>query len=90
VFKAGNVAVEDGAFDIGEVSFHHNKSFHTAARNRTRQSRIVLASTYFADGARILDQPTMVSGDWQKFIPGASPGDVAASEMNPVCWPLET
>jgi len=32
----------------------------------------------------------MVSGDWQKFIPGASPGDVAASEMNPVCWPLET
>ena len=50
-FKAGNVAVEDGAFDIGEVSFHHNRSFHTAARNRTRQSRVVLASTYFADGA---------------------------------------
>ena len=41
-FEAGNVAVEDGAFDIGEVSFHHNRSFHTAARNRTRQSRVVL------------------------------------------------
>ena len=86
-FEASNVAIEDGAFDIGEVSFHHNRSFHTAARNRTRQSRVVLASTYFADGARILDQPTMVSGDWEKFIPGAGPGDLAASEMNPICWP---
>jgi len=86
-FEASNVVVENGAFDIGEVSFHHNRSFHTAARNRTRQSRVVLASTYFADGARILDQPTMVSGDWEKFIPGAGPGDLAASEMNPICWP---
>ncbi len=90
VFKANDVVVEDGPFELGEVSFHHNLSFHTAASNRTRQSRIVLANTYYADGARVLDQPTMVSGDWQKFIPGASPGDVAASELNPVCWPVET
>ena len=90
VFKANDVVVEESPFEIGEVSFHHNLSFHTAASNRTRQSRIVLANTYYADGARILDQPTMVSGDWQKFIPGASPGDVAASKLNPVCWPVET
>ncbi|MFL2687208.1 MAG: phytanoyl-CoA dioxygenase family protein [Alphaproteobacteria bacterium] len=89
VFRVNNVAFEDGAFDIGEVSFHHNRSFHTAGGNRTRQSRVVLASTYFGDGARILDRPTMVSGDWQKFIPGVSPGEVAATELNPVCWPLE-
>ncbi|MEE2932100.1 MAG: phytanoyl-CoA dioxygenase family protein [Pseudomonadota bacterium] len=86
VFKKKNVAVEDSAFDIGEVSFHHNRSFHTAASNRTSQSRVVLASTYFADGARIVDKPTMVSGDWGKFIPGAGPGDKAASELNPICW----
>ena len=89
VFKSENVAIEDGAFDIGEVSFHHNRSFHTAAANQTSQSRIVLASTYFADGARIVDRPTMVSGDWEKFIPGVSPGGVAASKMNPICWPVE-
>jgi len=29
----------------------------------------------------------MVSGDWQKFIPGVGPGGIAASELNPVCWP---
>ena len=86
IFKKRNVAVEDSAFDIGEVSFHHNRSFHTAASNKTVQSRVVLASTYFADGARIVDEPTMVSGDWEKFIPGAGPGDKAASELNPICW----
>lgn len=89
IFKANNVAVEAGPFALGEVSFHHNKNFHTAASNRTTQSRVVLANTYYADGARILDQPTMVSGDWLKFIPGAEPGGLAASDRNPVCWPVD-
>jgi hypothetical protein len=90
VFRAHDIAVEDGPFDLGEVSFHHNLSFHTAAANRTRQSRVVLANTYYADGARVLREPTMVSGDWQKFIPGVEPGEIAASALNPVCWPAET
>jgi hypothetical protein len=30
----------------------------------------------------------MVSGDWQKFIPGVGPGEIAASKLNPVCWPV--
>ena len=73
-------------FKMGEVSFHHNRSFHTAAANKTNQTRVVLANTFFADGTRIVEQPTMVSGDWQKFIPGVNPGEIAASELNPVCW----
>jgi len=88
VFARHNVAVDETPFDIGEVSFHHNLSFHTAARNRTDRSRIVLANTYYADGARVVDAPTMVSGDWQKFMPGVGPGEVAASPLNPVCWPV--
>jgi hypothetical protein len=90
VFRSHGVAVEDGPFEIGEVSFHHNLCFHTAAGNRTRQSRIVLANTFYADGARVVDAPTMVSGDWQKFIPDTRPGDIAASPLNPVCWPAES
>lgn len=88
VFARNNVAVDETPFDIGDVSFHHNLSFHTAARNRTDRSRIVLANTYYKDGARIVDAPTMVSGDWQKFMPGVGPGDVAASALNPICWPV--
>jgi hypothetical protein len=89
VFARNDVAVDETPFEMGEVSFHHNLNFHTAARNRTDRSRVVLANTYYADGARIVDAPTMVSGDWQKFMPGVGPGDVAASPLNPVCWPVE-
>lgn len=89
VFARNGVAVDETPFELGEVSFHHNLNFHTAARNRTDRSRVVLANTYYADGARIVDSPTMVSGDWQKFMPGVKPGDVAASPLNPVCWPVE-
>jgi hypothetical protein len=31
----------------------------------------------------------MVSGDWQKFIPDTLPGEIAASPLNPICWPKE-
>lgn len=87
IFAQHDVAVDETPFALGEVSFHHNLSFHMANANRTNTSRIVLANTYFADGARIVDSPTMVSGDWRKFVPGAEPGQPAASRLNPVCWP---
>ncbi len=86
-FRKQNVPIEAGGFDVGEVSFHHNLSFHTAGPNMTGISRCVLANTFFADGARIVDAPTMVSGDWQKFLPGVVPGGLAASPLNPICWP---
>ncbi len=89
-FQANNVELENEAFDIGEVSFHHNRCFHTAARNKTTLARVVLANTFFEDGARVVDHPTMVSGDWQKFFPGIGPGDIAASKYNPICWPITT
>ena len=80
------IRIEDGAFAGGEVSFHHNLCFHSAGPNRTRFSRMAMANTYFADGARVVDQPTMVSGDWQKFLPGIEPGAIANSRLNPICW----
>jgi ectoine hydroxylase-related dioxygenase (phytanoyl-CoA dioxygenase family) len=86
-FKSNNVVLEESPFEMGEVSFHHNKSFHTAASNKTTRTRVVLANTFFADGARVVEQPTMVSGDWQKFVPNVGPGEIAASKLNPICWP---
>lgn len=88
IFAREKVQVNETPFEIGEVSFHHNLNFHTAASNRTNRSRIVLANTYYADGVRVLNSPTMVSGDWQKFMPGVGPGDVAKSALNPICWPV--
>lgn len=83
---APDVWIEPQSFAAGEVSFHHNLCFHSAGINRTRYSRMALANTYFVSGARVIDKPTMVSGDWQKFMPGVAPGDIADSKFNPICW----
>ena len=73
------MTIEDGPFSAGEVSFHAAQCFPTAGVNRTTVPRMVLATTYFADGIRVVSAPTVVSGDWRKFIPGATPGRVVAS-----------
>ncbi|MET0705179.1 MAG: phytanoyl-CoA dioxygenase family protein [Mycobacterium sp.] len=83
-FRAQAVQVEDGPFAAGEVSFHAASCFHTAGANQTTAARVVLATTYFADGTRVIPSPTMVSGDWRKFIPGAEPGQIVASARNPL------
>jgi len=90
IFSENDVSVNETPFELGEVSFHHNLSFHTAARNCTNRSRIALANTYFKDGVRVINSPTMVSGDWQKFMPNIKPGDIAASPLNPICWPVKS
>jgi ectoine hydroxylase-related dioxygenase (phytanoyl-CoA dioxygenase family) len=89
IFKKEEVSIVEEPFELGEVSFHHNLSFHTASENKTTQSRIVLANTYFADGARVVNNPTMISGDWKKFIPETKPGQIVSSKLNPVCWPVK-
>jgi len=90
IFAERGVKVDDGPFALGEISFHHARSFHTAGPNRTAQSRMVLATTYFEDGARVVPAPTMISGDWRKFMPGVGAGEAIASAYNPVCYPRES
>jgi ectoine hydroxylase-related dioxygenase (phytanoyl-CoA dioxygenase family) len=83
-FRENNISVEASAFDLGEASFHHNFCFHTAGPNRTTTPRMVLATTYFADGARVIDAPHMVNGDWRRFMPGIEPGQIIDTDKNPV------
>lgn len=83
-FHEQRLAVEAGPFAVGEVSFHSALCFHTAGPNLTTQPRRALATTYYADGARVVDAPTLISGTWREFLPGVEPGGLAASELNPV------
>lgn len=83
-FRAAGVRVDDAPFALGEVSFHHSYCFHHARGNATTQPRMVHASTYFADGARLVENPTMVSGDYARFLPGTEPGAVIDTPLNPV------
>lgn len=71
-------------YAAGEVSFHAVDCFHTAGPNRTASPRRVLSSTYYADGARVVERPTILSGSWTTFLPGVEPGGLALSPLNPV------
>ncbi|WP_299572189.1 phytanoyl-CoA dioxygenase family protein [uncultured Williamsia sp.] len=83
-FVERDVAVEAGPFAVGDVSFHSALCLHTAGPNLTTQPRRALATTYFADGARVVDSPTLISGTWREFLPGVEPGGLAVSDLNPV------
>jgi hypothetical protein len=89
IFTEQGVVLDDEPFELGEISFHHCRSFHTAGPNNTTDSRMVLAMTYFEDGARVVSAPTMVSGDWRKFMPDVEPGEPIQSRYNPVCFDRE-
>jgi ectoine hydroxylase-related dioxygenase (phytanoyl-CoA dioxygenase family) len=87
IFADNNIPVDSSGFDLGEISFHHTLSFHTAGENKTNESRMALATTYFEDGARLVSNPTMISGEFHKFMPAIEPGDIINSAYNPVCYP---
>ncbi|MFI5776829.1 phytanoyl-CoA dioxygenase family protein [Nocardia sp. NPDC051570] len=71
-------------YAAGDVSFHAVDCFHTAGPNHTTTSRRVLSSTYYAEGSRVVEQPTVLSGSWTTFLPGVEPGGLALSPLNPV------
>ena len=79
-----DVAVDASPFAVGEVSFHSALCFHTAGPNRSTQPRRALSTTYYADGARVLESPTLASGRWRDFLPGVEPGGLAVSMLNPI------
>ncbi len=87
--RATGAGVVSRPYAVGDVSFHSAQCFHTAGPNRTTQPRRALATTYLADGVRIVDSPTMISGTWQEFIPDVLPGGLVASELNPVAGRLQ-
>ena len=89
-FVESDVAVDASPFAVGEVSFHSALCFHTAGPNRSTQPRRALATTYYADGARVVDSPTLISGSWRDFLPGVDPGGLAVSTLNPIVGSLPT
>lgn len=69
----------------GDATFHLGWTIHSAGGNRSDRMREVMTIIYFADGARIT-QPTSKyqQADLEAWFPGQKPGEIAASELNPL------
>jgi ectoine hydroxylase-related dioxygenase (phytanoyl-CoA dioxygenase family) len=76
-----------GAMNAGDATFHYGWTLHSAPGNPTDRVREVMTIIYYADGALVSEpdnKPREV--DLANNFPGLRPGDVAATERNPVLY----
>ena len=73
--------------NAGDATFHSGRMLHSAHPNSSTKRREVITMIYYADGTHIM-QPDNEHRkvDMQVFHPGQKPGDIAASELNPLLY----
>ena len=76
-----------GPVTAGCATFHSGWTLHAAAPNPTEHLRSVMTVIYFADGARVTEPDhKWRANDLRRWLPGLAPGDIAASELNPLLY----
>ena len=76
---------EPAAMRAGDASFHSGWTVHRALANTSHQMREVMTVIWFADGLRVLEPANDAqANDLASWLPGLAPGEVAASDANPV------
>ncbi len=74
-----------GEMRAGDATFHTGLTLHKAPNNPTDRLREVMTIIYFADGQTIQEPKNdFQANDVASWFPGLKPGDLAASELNPV------
>ena len=80
-FRLGQAA----EMKAGAATFHSGWTLHSAPPNFSRRMRPAMTVIYYADGTRVsaLDNKNRVN-DRDHWLPGAEPGDLAATPLNPL------
>jgi ectoine hydroxylase-related dioxygenase (phytanoyl-CoA dioxygenase family) len=69
----------------GDATFHAGWTLHNAPGNSSAHTREVMTIIYLADGARVTEPKNgHQEADRQTWLLGLAPGELAASELNPV------
>ena len=74
------------SLDIGDVSFHHGLTFHTAKPNITQKDRPVFTIIFFEDGSTRKNDQFHFSVDRAKI----GIGDEIKSDVTPLAFPLKS
>ena len=71
----------------GDATFHTGWTLHGAPANVTQRTREVMTVIWFADGAKVTEPDNFNrERDLERWMPGLRPGDLAASELNPLVF----
>lgn len=85
--ERGYTKVPGAAMAAGDATFHYGWTLHGAPGNSSNRTREVMTIIWFADGTRVgpLDNANRLR-DRDRWLPGLKPGDLAASELNPLVF----
>lgn len=85
VKERGYEIVESGSMSAGDATFHSGWTLHGAPGNSGDRMREVMTIIYYPDGTRVgsADNDNR-KADLATWLPGLKPGDLAASELNPL------
>ena len=77
-----------GEMKAGDATWHYGWTLHGAPGNPTNKLREVMTIIYIADGSRVIDPAgnTNRQDDINRWMPGLVPGDLAASDLNPLVY----
>lgn len=85
VSEHGLAVTTSGAMKAGDATFHSGVTLHRAPSNPTQTTRAVMTVIYFEDGLRVAEPMNdNQRADLATWFPGLRPGDLAASEINPL------
>lgn len=77
-----------GEMKAGDATWHYGWTLHGAPGNPTSKLREVMTIIYIADGSRVIDPAGNANrqDDIDRWMPGLVPGDLAASDLNPLVY----
>ena len=88
VIREKQLPAESYELAAGDATFHSGRILHSAHANQSNRRREVITVIYYADGTRIMEPDNEHRKvDLGVFHPGQKPGDLAASEINPLLYP---
>ncbi len=80
-------SLEEGPFDLGDVSFHAGWTFHRAGANTTDRPREVMTIIYMDEDMQLVSPRNKNQiADRERWCPGLQIGEVVASPLNPVIY----
>jgi ectoine hydroxylase-related dioxygenase (phytanoyl-CoA dioxygenase family) len=87
VIKTHNIPTVIHTMDPGDALFYSGEVLHSALENTSTRRRELLSIIYYADGTLVsVPKCQQRIAEMKEFLPGLHPGEVAASELNPLLY----
>lgn len=85
--KLARAPLDEGPFDLGDVSFHSGWTFHRAGANQSDTMREVFTIIYIDEDMRLVEPRNKHQiNDMNTWCPGVEVGAVIDSPINPVLY----